>query len=133
MTIPASTGSSASQRRHRLNVALLGLWMPVAQTALFASRFGHVAPDDVNLVQFLLSVVLFYLVGCLSAMTYLSSLKRHAGRKVMVTAVYIPFMVFGLAGALLGGLLGPIGVLIGGSGVFVLPWSICRLIPSPRL
>ena len=103
---------------------VLGLWLPLSLVALQLERLG-----DLALSAHLLGFALFYLIGCLSAAAFVSSLRRHPGRTVLVSFVYAPFLPAGILFTLAGGLYGVAGTIVAGTGVFILPWGVCRAIP----
>ena len=109
----------------RLAMAL-GLWMPLMMVAVRLVRFDEwfVSWSE------LLGLALFYLVGCLAAAAFVSSIRRHPRRRLIVSLVYLLFMPVSVLFALAGGLFGTVGVLVGGTSVFVVPWGICRAMPA---
>jgi len=118
----------------RRTLLLLALWMPVGQVALYVARgFGSPIPEEnlaAELPRLVAQIVLLYLVGCLTATAFLSSLRRHPRHPVAVCLVYLPFVPIGFLLALAGGLLGVAGVIVGGTAPFVIPWGLCRWAPQ---
>ncbi len=126
----AAGGAPAPSRRGLYaRTMLFGLWLPITQGLVFASRF-HDLPEvaqDVPAIAF--GLVMFYLVGCLTMMPFLVSHRRHPGRALLVNLVYLPFLFFAAVGSLMGGLLGVPGVIVGGTLPVLIPWLVFWLLP----
>ena len=114
-----------------LKVVLWGLWFPLFMVLVAFIRFGNF-PEGVGFVELFVDLVLFHVVGCISALACLSSMERHAGRPIRIFVTYLVVTPFSVFGSLVGGLLGFVGVIVFGSIFYLIPWLLWRLVPKPR-
>lgn len=111
-------------------ILLVGLMYPVGQAASYVARFSLDIPEGAKYSDVAFGLVLFYVLGCLAAWILLSSLQRQWRRKAWVGISYAPFLFVSFVASVLGGLLGPVGVLAFGLAPLFFPWLLWRLYPS---
>jgi hypothetical protein len=89
--------------------ALSGLFVPVLQIAIFFVRFGKLNQD-----ASLLDYVIFFLAGTAAGLILIAFLRRSKtmAAKWIVFVTFLLATPMALAGMLLGGLLGPVGVVL---------------------
>lgn len=95
----------------------IGLMYPVIQVLIFIVRFGGFNTDVAPL-----DYVLFFaagLIGALLLILFLRRSKSKAGRWIILTA-YILAAPLAVAGMVVGGLLGPVGVVL----FSLMPWLL---------
>jgi hypothetical protein len=88
--------------------ALIGLLMPVLQIIIFYFRFGKFNQDSS-----LFDYVMFFLAGALGGLILIALLRRSRTQpaKWIVVIAFILATPIALTGMVVGGLVGPIGVL----------------------
>lgn len=125
--------SPAPSASRKLGLVLaVGLLYPLVHAVLYAARFGTDKPEGAGFSDIAYGLGMFYVVGCLAAWILLSSLFRQRRRKAYVVLSYAPFLLASVYASVIGGLHGPVGVIVAGLAPLFFPWLLWRLVPRPR-